>query len=45
MWTGEMVGVWVVVGNVIVAGGSGDGIMAIVVSGEERSDDDNVLGR
>ena len=45
MWTGEMVGVWVVVGNVIVAGGSGDLIMAVGVSGDERSDDGNVLGR
>ena len=40
-----MVGVWVVVWNVIVVGGSGDVIMAIVVSGEERSDVVNVLDR
>ena len=42
MWTGDMVGVWVGVGNVNVAGGVR---MVVVVSGEKRSDDGNVLGR
>ena len=45
MWTGDMVGVWVVVGNINVAGGSRGLIMVFVVSGEERSDDGNILGR
>ena len=45
MWTGDMVGVWVVVGNVNVSGGSGGVIMVVVISGEERSDDGNILGR
>jgi len=45
MWTGDMVGVWVVVGNVNVAGVSGGLIMVVVVSGEKRSNDGNVLGR
>jgi len=45
MWTGDMVGVWVVMGNVNGTGGSGGLIMVVVVSGEKRSDDGNVLGR
>ena len=45
MWTGDMVGVWVVVGNVNVEGCSGGVRMVFVVSGEKRSDDGNVLGR
>ena len=30
-------------GNVIVAGGSGDLIIVVIISGEERSYDGNVL--
>ena len=42
MWTGDMVGVWVGVGNENVTGGVR---MVVFVSVDKRSDDGNVLGR